>query len=202
MSFQPAPRVAEAVINGLVNGVGLANVLTFAFDQLLYTQTDIDNLAAGVDLWMATEVLPNLSGSANYLGTSVRGLANQEDFQATNTTSAGPGLIAGTPLSNNVSFCIKFETGLTGRTSRGRSFLWGMPNIVLGTNENELTAANADQYLQNYENLNNYTQGTGWLHCVCSRRLNGVQRAEAVFRYVSDYSYTSLTVATQRRRLR
>lgn len=201
MAFQSVPQCAEAVVEGTVNGVAVVNVLTFAILSSSYTQADIDDLASAVDAWFATEVLPNLSNQCTYNNTHVRGLENVNDFEADDATGAGAGGTAANLLPGQVTFAVKYTTGLTGRSARGRSYIWGLPVTILGTNENMMATGAAQAFADLFAEIPTYVNAEGWNHVVVSRFTGGAQRPSGIYFPITGYGFTDERVDTQRRRL-
>lgn len=200
MAFQSVPDCAQATILGSLNGVTINTTLTFAFAGGGYGQSDIDALGVAVDDWFATEILPSLNPSAAYNGTEIRGLESLIDLEALNQTSIGNGAHSGTPLPALTAFCISFRTGYTGRSARGRNYVWGLSTDAMGTNENEIAAATALGLANGYEEIPTYLSGTNWAHVVVSRYTSNALRTTGVYLPITTYTYTDLLWDTQRRR--
>lgn len=201
MAFQSVPGTAEAVVRIQLNGVISTN--TFYFEQGGgYTQSDIDNLASLVDAWVDNEYLPLISADAAYLSTNVRGLENIVDLAAVDSTGAGVGGVAQKPLPANVTIAIKRETGLTGRSARGRVYIIGMPITWLPTNENLVDPTLLTGMVAALNALRvDVAASSSWEEVVVSRYSNGVKRTTGVVFPVTTYINTDNTVDSQRGRL-
>jgi len=201
MAFQPAPNMAEAVYIGERNGKNPLSVLNFLFVPGAYTQTDIDTLADAIDQWMVGEILPIMPSETAYVRTDVRGLSVVNDLFASNNNGAGVGALGGENLSSNVTWAVKFTSGLTGRSARGRNFVWFLDSTAQDTNEDFITTARANAIVAAYAEIPTYIGGSGWAHIILSRFTAGAPRAAGVAFLVSNYSFTDLKLDTQRRRI-
>lgn len=200
MAFIPATDCAEAVVRQTLQGLPVVNTLKFRHTSG-YDQADIDALAAYIDTAWSTNVLPLQVAALAYLQTDVRGLGNVEDLFATaNAGSGDGGITTESPLPANVAFAVKFTTGLTGRSTRGRLYLAGLHRGILDTNENFVTVAFANDVRDAIEQVC-ANPPAGWQHVVLSYFSDGAPRGAGVTYPVNAYSYTDRKVDTQRRRL-
>lgn len=201
MAFQAVANCAEAYIEGLVNATTVGITPKFRHIAGAYTQADIDDLADALDDWFSTEVLPHSPSEASYVNTHVRGLASSLDLEADNNDGAGVGASGGENMPVNVSFVIKFATGLTGRSGRGRVYHWGMAATWLATNENTMDVSVADALVAAWDALDGYISPVGWEHVLVSRYASGAPRVTPLVMAITDYLYTDLQVDTRRKRL-
>jgi len=200
MAFQSVPDCAQATIVGVVNGVIVNTTLTFAKSGGSYDQTDIDDLATAVDDWFSTEILPSLSSDALYSSTEVRGLESIIDLLGIESAGGGAGGGSGTALPALTAACVSFRTGFTGRSARGRNYVWGLTTDSLGSNENTIASGTQSFLIAAYDALPGYLVGTPWAHVVVSRYTNNVKRTTGVYLPITDYILTDNLWDTQRRR--
>jgi hypothetical protein len=202
MVFQPAVNCANAYVEGLVNGRTVGNSLNFRNVAGAYSQADIDDLADAVDDWFSGDILPFLSIDATYVNTHVRGLASSIDLEADNNDGTGVGGEGAEPQPNNVSWVVSFRTGQTGRSARGRMYMWGTALSWYQANEDLVIGATADSIIAAVDNLPAAVAAVGWEHVILSRFSSGVQRTpNALVIPVTQYLYTDLRVDTRRSRL-
>jgi hypothetical protein len=200
MAFQPAPNCAEAVIRCTYGGKEVVNVLNF-FSTGGYTQSDLDNLAGEVDIYVGASYLPNLSPDLEYIETHVRGLANASDLEAHDNGSAGFGTAGGTSLPANVTLAIKMTTGFTGRSNRGR--LYSLPNTDAAlTGPNMFNVTFATDIIAFLTSVQTGALSVGWNMVVLSRFTLGAPRTTATHRVITGFSYTDLKADSQRGRLK
>lgn len=201
MAFQSVPNCAIASIR--FTGNSTVGVMTPTFTKVGgdYSQGDVDVLAATIDAWVQSDALAYVSSQWLYAGTTVRGLQRENDYIAYADDNAGAGEQSGNALSSQVTFAVKFGSGLTGRSARGRAFWCGLGTLMLEANENILTTSAANGIRDAWEALGNQVLVTGWTHVIVSRVSGGTKRPTGIFFPVTQYSYTDRRVDTQRKRL-
>jgi hypothetical protein len=199
MPFLSVPDTVEVVINGDISGQPIANVVG-AGHVGAYVQADLDNLAAAVDGWVASDYLPLVSASVNYVSTHVRGLTNIIDLESTDTTSAGPGTASGGGMPANASFVVTLRTGHTGRSARGRFYMWPYSTSALLTSQTVTTTySNAAQAA--LIALSGVIATAGFQMVIISRRSNNVPRLVGVTTPVTDIESRNQAVDSMRHRL-
>lgn len=110
-----------------------------------------------------------------------------------------PGVVTGSPvLPNNVTAAVKWTTGFTGRSRRGRTYIVGLyEGGVIG---DQLESATRAALLADYQALLTAVTGEGWDLVVVSYCANGDWRTNALVTPISSASIEG-TVDSQRRRL-
>jgi len=201
MSFQSVPNCAEADIIFSANNVIVQNSVKFTFVGGGYDQSNIDDLAVAIDDWVSTSYLPIVSNQVSYLRTEVRGLEDEFDFFALEDAGAALGGQSFAPLPNNVTFAVKFGSGLTGRSARGRAYMIGLYTAVPGTDENFAVDGYAAGAVAVWEALPTALVGTGWTHVIVSRFHDGAPRTTGIFFPVTTYSFVDKRLDSQRGRL-
>ena len=200
MVFQSVPNTADIVITYVQNGKNIQNVLQ-AFKAVQYDLSDLQLLASAVDVAVAANWLPIQSSDASYVRTTVRGLEFENDQEATADASAGAGLTLVSGLPNSVTFAVKKQSGLTGRSARGRVYWMGMPRDVLQANENKLVIADADAIEAAVDALRAAITATIWQAVIVSRFEDNVRRPTGVvFNWINSEA-VDIQVDNQRGRL-
>lgn len=200
MAFQSVPNTADIVITYVQNGKNIQNVLQ-AFKAVQYDLSDLQLLADAVDVAVAANWLPIQTSDATYVRTTVRGLEFENDQEATADVSAGAGQTLVSGLPNSVTFAVKKQSGLTGRSARGRVYWMGMPRDVLQANENRLVIADADAIEAAIDAVRAAITATIWQAVIVSRFEDNVQRPFGiVFNWISSEA-VDIDVDTQRNRL-
>lgn len=202
MAFQAVPETASIEMIFTQNGIPAQNVF-YAKQPGGYTLADLQALADAIDLswdsiWKLRQVAEVL-----YVRTEVRGLAVINDFVATANVKAGPGTHIGDALPNNATVAIKKESGLTGRSARGRSYWIGLPASELTiADENIVEAAYIANIVSAIDSVRGVTNGTLlWEAVLVSRFTGGVQRPTGVtFPWISSVAVDS-KVDTMRGRM-
>lgn len=199
MAFQSVPETVEGIIRYLQNGRECA--LTFYAQKVGgYTQTDVDNLATNLDAWAGAVFKTWLSNQTQYVGAYTRGLENAVDFQSSATANAGAGTNPTAPCPNNVAFCVKRTSGLTGRSARGRVYL-PVPQGFLDVNEDSITTSAAAYALAMLEDIGTYINSAGFIEVLVSRYTSGALRPVATVLEVVGYEVVNRFLDSQRRRL-
>lgn len=202
MAFQSVPDVAQVSIIFKQNGITMQNSF-YAHHPGGYSLANLEALAAEIDARVDGNFKVRQPIECEYLRTEVRGLDTENDLVAENSDNAGFGLDNADPLPNNVTFAIKKQSGLTGRSARGRAYWIGIPNDKLtASNENILTTAYVDFIVAAIDAMRTGIEVVGtWEAVLVSRFANGVKRTEGVtFPWVST-TFIDRTVDTQRGRL-
>jgi hypothetical protein len=202
MGFQAVPDTVAIDIIYSMNGETVQNVF-YAELPGGYLLADLSALANVIDAqvqgtWKAQQVVEAL-----YTRVEVRGLAVLNDFVATNSTNAGPGVAAGGAMPNNVTLAVKKSSGLTGRSARGRCYWIGVPNSqLLLANENELEPAYVDAVVVAVDSIRSSIDSTPlWVPVLVSRFTAGAERPEGVtFPWISSVAVDTRT-DSQRNRL-
>lgn len=198
MPFQPIPNVASVEIRYDMPDAVRAENRIFFLQPAGYTLATVQALAQIVDNWVGTLWVGNMPTAVSYRETFVRGHTMEEDVQAVNNDGAGPGLINSPILPNEVSFAIKFETGLTGRSARGRMYVVGLTEQDVTGNLISVTRAN--QMVDNINTLFATAQASNWIPVVVQRVNNGVVLPAGIPRPIVEVGFTDLIVDSQRGR--
>lgn len=198
MPFQPIPNVASVEIRYDMPDAVRAENRIFFLQPAGYTLATVQALSQIVDNWVGTSWRGNLPSAVNYRETFVRGQTMEEDVQAVSADGAGPGLLNNPPLPNEVSFAVKFETGLTGRSARGRLYVTGLiENDVTG---NLLSVTRANEFVNSINTLFATAQASNWIPVVVQRINDGELLPAGIPRPIVDVGFTDLIVDSQRGR--
>jgi hypothetical protein len=199
MPFQSVPETAEAVINGEISGQTIANVVG-ARRVGGYNQTNLDQLASAVNIWVGNFYLPLVANSVNYVQTHVRGLESIIDLESIDATSAGPGTAAGTGNPANASFVITLRTGHTGRSARGRFYMWPFGGSALQTSQTVTTtyaAAAAAALTQLMTDISS----AGWVPVIISRRSLNARRPVGITTTIISATARNVDLDSMKHRL-
>lgn len=200
MAFQSVPDTAKIEVIFERSGVRMQNVL-YARRAGGYNSSQINDLAVAVDQWMADEYLPGMVSDVTYVETIVTGQEFENDIQVSVNTNSGVGTNAGVGLPNNVTKAVTLESGLTGRSARGRLFYVGLPNGALTADENHVTAGVVTYLIDLIEALITVLTGIQWILVIVSRNTGGAPRPTGVTFTVTGASVSDTTTDSQRARL-
>jgi len=138
-----------------------------------------------------------------FVRVEVRGLAVINDLLATDNTGNGAGANVSGALPNNVTFAVKKESGLTGRSARGRCYWIGTPSgKLLSTNENEITTSYVADVIGAVDGMRLAIASVGlWKPVLVSRFTGGLPRATGkTFPWISTVAVDNV-IDSQRGRL-
>lgn len=111
------------------------------------------------------------------------------------------GTVSAALLPNNVTFAIKLQTGLAGRSARGRIYAPGLGVGQYTNGTNDMTSAVANSMVSDLNTLIGIIAGLGYTLVVTSYRTGGAWRAVGVNYPIINAAYTDLHLDSQRRRL-
>jgi hypothetical protein len=175
-----------------------------------FTAADLNVLANSFDAWDSTGVNRwQLSRKAECILQSIKTRALD--------TAASPVFIyvlptpragaagSGGALPGNCTFCLTLQTGLAGRSQRGRIYLPGLStgDLQAAPNQSLVTSARAAVYVASLNQLIAQISSLGAGHklVVTSFRTGGAWRAAGVNSVVLNAGFADLAVDSQRRRL-
>lgn len=195
------PATIKVVLNFSVNGQPVANVLHVrTVGAVAVTPTDVQAAATTFSNWVVAN-LQNSQGTGIQLidvtATDISGPGGAQFITQPGTPEYGQ--VASPSLPNNVAFVIKFTTGLSGRSYRGRFYFCGLTESQVGGNL--INQADADNIVGAFNALPTALAAVDLEHVVVSTFTNGAPRAAGVATPITTYSYTDLVVDTQRKRL-
>ena len=200
MAFQAVPDTASVTIRYSLNGEIMENTV-HAEKPGGYTIPNLQLLADLVDGKVGVFWKPIQPAAAIYADTTVRGLAEENDFVTTAVLNAGPGALIVSALPGNVTFSIKKASAQTGRSARGRLYWIGPHENMLTSNENVFNILDAIAMVDAVEEVREGIQNACWTPVIVSRFQNKVQRAFGVtFNWVTTSSVDNF-VDSQRGRL-
>ena len=199
MAFQPAPGIVQVEIRQLWDSQRVENVLHFASANS-NDATAITTLADDLRASWRTNVMPLQSTTVQLASVYARSLDTAiapayESFPA----NAQFGDNGSPAMPNNVSWCLKFTTGLTGRSGRGRLYVVGLTENQVGNNAVNQTVA--DDWVVAINAIFSTAAADGWQPVVLSRVQAGVRLANAIGYAITGIGYTDRVIDSQRRRL-
>lgn len=200
MGFQACPGVLQ--IEAIYNQAG--EVVENVFHTHSDTAWTHSLLVSMVGAWVGWESATGKLHRANTTGLIKMRLvdlttANGVEY-ITSIAPAQYGTNGAGCNANNVTWCVKGNTGLRGRSARGRFYYCGLPGAACI--DNIIQSAFATAVLADYDNLlstlnavNNSSLG------VLSRVSGKAPRGTGILYPYTDFVYTDLDADSQRRRL-
>ena len=179
MAFQSVPETVEIAVTGLQGQQRLQNTFHARFIGG-YSQADIDTLAGVIDQVVVDEWKPLWSNNCTYQGVIVRGLESSVDLIGTDGSGAGPGGVSSVPMPNSVALAVKKLSGFTGRSARGRIYVFGIPSNVKDADENFITVLAGNAFKDATEDIRIAIDLAGWVPVIVSRFADGIVRPTGV----------------------
>lgn len=204
MAFIPVANAAKVACLFTQYGQKLVNTLWF-IKSGGWSATDLTDLAIAINSWVTAEIIPLTASSCSFIGSTAVDMssAGQEGVEIDEGTPV-PGTGGSPGLPSNVTAALKFLTGLTGRSNRGRNFLVGIP--AQATTGDLVNSASSAEWVAAYNALADYLVDLGADHVVASL-YSGVDsagkpipRSAGVVHSVTAYAM-DLALDSMRRRL-
>lgn len=179
MAFQAVPDTAEVLTIFIANSISVQMTFYAEFPGG-YSLADLTALANAADFSVGADFLPIMTQDILYDRTHVRGLSSIDDFEVSDQTFAGPGQVASGGMPNSVTIAIQRNSGLTGRSSRGRVYWVGLASSQLTADENFVATASVTAIVSAIFNMRTQLDGSGWDPVIVSRFTGGAKRAVGV----------------------
>jgi hypothetical protein len=198
----PSPlfaNTAEFEIRYLIDLQRVENTLYFLSSTPYSLSTLQDACNALSESWI-TNIMPLLADGLFLIETFGRDLSVGEGAEATTPAPSNTHGAFGVQVSNNVSFCVSFRSGVAGRSNRGRNYLPGIPAAALAT-ANTFDTGWVGDILSAYSAVATDMSDLGFQHVIASRYHNGVVRPSGQTQNVTSYLAVDNIVDSQRRRL-
>lgn len=199
MAFQQVPNTVLLEFRYVTVTTPWVNTV-YAQNPLGYDESALDTLLDAVETWAEAGAISIMAADTVYTGVTGTGLNTAFDISGSRspvTPIAGSGTANSTPI--NTAFCIQFNAGLTGRSTRNRNYVAGLPETAV--TEKNVTSAWGNALVDEYEALKAAIFAAGWTQVIVSRYASGVKRLVAETWPVVNILYTDLRVDTRRSRL-
>lgn len=200
MAFQPAPNVAKVTLT-FKQGEQVAQNIMHVHTGNSWTTEHLENLCALFYAWWSTTLRPYVSTGVTLESIVARDLTEEFDDEVTHAgTFPLAGTLASPVLPFNSTPVISWRSGLTGRSTRGRTYHVGISEaqVAGGTLDSVAQAALQGAYEDLMEQIS--ADSEPWQLGVLSRVQNGTPLTEAIL-----YAFLSVIVDdamdSQRRRL-
>lgn len=200
MPFIPTLNCVQATIDYTGPGSVVAQNRLYCATASVPTETDLTDIATDILTW-ASE---NWAGAANDLwqisGITCRAMNEEEGINFVQTADLPIlGLVGtGTGVPNQVTATVTLNTGLVGRSARGRIYIVGLAEGII--DHTRLTDIGQAQWQVVYEGLFTILETDGHNLQVVSFVEDGIPRAAGRMLPVTSVN-VRFPLATQRRRL-
>lgn len=207
--FIPAPNTALVELVYTFGGEIIENTFhvqkgsPFTLAQLQALATAFDTWdSTGANKWQAVRPI-----GCTLIQVKTKGLDSQAaPVWIYTLPAARNGSLNALPMPGSVTFCITLQTGLAGRSQRGRIFAPGLIVSDVGNtpNNNIISSGRANGYVASINALIAQVAalGAGYALVVTSYYNNGAWRTTASNTPVTNAAYADLKVDNQRRRTR
>jgi hypothetical protein len=194
------PAVNCAMVEVIGNQSGQPCEFTFAAQfPSAYDTAALEALGAAVDGWVNTYLLDQISEDVTYEGITVRGLSSEVDLRY-DLSEPLPGAAAVVPFPAQVALCVTKRTGFTGRSSRGRMYLWGIRSDYR-LDDRHINDTGVAAIQAAVDPLIAAVDSAGWGMGLLSYVTGGIPRVSAAFLLLSSLQVRDNRLDTQRRRL-
>lgn len=201
MPFVPFPTTCQVETVCNFQGVIAESVYHVAQDTD-WDAAGLASLCATFETWWKAEIQPLVSQYTVLSKIKARGLASSSDAGVElPVTSGGAGAHTTQPLPNNAALAVKWSTGLTGRSYRGRTYHFGMLlDQVNAVTSSSITSAFHTQVSDAYAALLTAVNIGDQRLVVASRMADSMPRTEGVSTNILSVS-VDVAIDSQRRRL-
>lgn len=198
MPFVPFVNTCRCELRFTQDGQEVANVFHVEGEAPL-TVGDLNNIGSTFVEWY--EEFREVVGTGVTLREiDIRDLSSPSGLGILyNTGLPLSGLIASPMMPNNVTVAIKWGTGLTGRSFRGRTYHLGLTEGQCVNSS--VDSAFAPPILSGYNALPALMTTNGYTLVVASRYSNNAPRTVGVTTAILNAAYADTTIDSQRRRL-
>lgn len=198
MVFVPIPNTARVELRFTQDGQQLANVFHVRAPAPL-TVEDLETIATVfVDWYDSFRTV--VCNAVTLREIDLRDLTTASGIGILyNTGLPLVGTIASPALPNNVTVAVKWGTGLTGRSFRGRTFHIGLSEGQVVNSA--VDSAFAPPILSGYNALPPLIKAQNYLLVVASRYTNNAPRPVGVTTEILTAAYADTTIDSQRKRL-
>jgi len=200
MPFIPSTGTAKVAITWSLFGQTLINTLWFqSISGDPWNNSDLDTLAFQAWAWAEGSLTAILSNDISLTLVEAVDQSFAGSAYGSYTTSPANGDIVSQSLPTGSCLTIKFATGLTGRSNRGRNYISGLPEVRVADNAMDSTFTTS--LVAAYEDIPASTWVNDAYHVVCSHFADGAPRETAVVNAVTGYIVVDANIDSQRRRL-
>ena len=198
MTTQTVQRGIQVVLELNQNDVPIVNVFNVDNGGLVST-SDLEDVADVFLTWWNDVYSYDIHSSAAFVAIRVRDISIADGVELNVTTATqGAGRVTGVAAAANAAAVITTNTGRTGRSYRGRTYIGAIPQARL-EDAQHLSSAAVTGYLATYIDLINQLEAIGKKLAVLSRIAGGVARLFGVLTEIISIAMDT-KVDSQRRR--
>src|SRR6478735_9425723 len=198
MPFIPAADTAKVAITMLQRGQRVVNVFHFTKAGGYTTETEVNTLAGNFATAWVANIAPLQASTVTGLNVTATDVSTSGGAGAEIAIVYGGGGGSG-DLPTNCTVSVKWNTGFSGRSFRGRTYFVGM--VVGAVVGDDISGAYGTSLTTAFDNLLSDMAGFGDTMVVVSYFHLGVPRTSAVVTPITNSSLADLHIDSQRRRL-
>ena len=200
MPFQPCPTVIQARIVASLDNQDCENVLHFKQPTGDITFSTLLSLGGDILSWLSSQIAPLVTSDVAFRKIVLRDLSLVDGASAEMTGLGVSGSADLPTLPNNVAYVMSLRTGISGRSFRGRAYMFGIPESVVVNNDVDIVYTDAAVAAWSAL-ITTGAIGTTYLWSVLSRRNGGSLRPEGLGFAITQVTVVDTVVDSQRRRL-
>lgn len=198
--FIPAPLTAQVEMRYLQGGEPVENVYHVKGTSE-WTATTLGALATAFENWEVAHAQSRRHSTTTLLSVKAIALVAADGAFIISSVDI-VGTATGIELPNNATIALKAETGLRGRSRRGRTYWIGLSTDMTDSlNRNQLVDAWRIALLDAMNQLTITAFPNGGQLVVASFAANNAWRSTALLTPITGYTLTDVTIDSQRRRL-
>ena len=199
MPFQAVPNTIQCDVLFMYYGQRVENVLHVQVPGGVDAAT-LDSTAEEVRDWCQASLLPLLVTAVSFIGVEAKNLSIEAG--GTSFAPAIPPVTGGSVgdgMPGGTAFVVTLKTASTGRSFRGRKFIFGLNRSQIAGNQ--IGGSYAADIVEAFNDLIAVLAAVDKLLVIVSRIAAGVERITGLATPVTVASYADLDVDSQRRRL-
>lgn len=198
MAFIPIPNTARVELRFTQDSQQCANVFHVESSAPL-SVGDLTSMGDAFATWYA-DLATNVSATVTLREISIVDQSSASSIGIIyNSGLPITGSVSGEAMPNGTSIAIKWSTGLTGRSFRGRTFHLGL--AINQADSNEINSTLATLLVARYQELVTEVAGADFTLVVASRYANNAPRVTGVTTPILTASLADLTLDRQWRRM-
>lgn len=198
MPFIPIPNCARVEVRFIQDGQHVENVFDVGIANTPLPESDALLIEGLFEDWALNLINDYQANNVRATEIYIRDMTTQTSPSYVYPIAGTPGGAPSNPLPNEVSWVCKKNSGIGGRSARGRYYHIGLTQAqVVGNN---ITTLDANGILSAMNLLRTNCDASNVPLMIASTRHNGVPRTSGILYHVLSFSYSDLTVDRQGRR--
>ena len=198
MAFQATPLGRKVTMMGIQNDVPVENVWHVKGISDPATLGELTDIGDVFTNWWDTVARANFHSSFSVDEFFIVDISAADGLFFSAVPSTPAGAAGSSVAAANAAIVSKWETGLSGRSFRGRTYWGAIPQVFI-TDAQHITTAAAAEYETQASSLIDALNTAGFALCVLSRIASGVLRVTGLLTEIISV-FTNTKIDSQRRR--